>query len=118
MKSHKIIKFLCKEYDIDLTDFTKEESDEKIIYIFNEIFKRDFYNFKQRVRFVKYNNNNNNIHIYITKIKVSDVFRHAIIQEEKKVYIKDKNIKIPYDEVIDKINRSVKLKKIKKKINI
>ena len=63
-----------------------------------------------------YKNDIEFVYVFITNLKISNIFKNPL--DEKYVYNNSKELKINYYELISKIDRRKKLKKIKEKINI
>jgi len=120
MKNNFIINYICEKYNIDISkykpinedgEYTNKDFDKK--FELDRTYLLDFNKFKQRIRFVKYDDKE--ITFFKTTIKISNIIQHQLEKDGKNVYIKDnEKIIIPIKDV----ERIFKLNKIKNKMKL
>ena len=111
MDNDYIVDYMCQKYNIDLSKYqptnehgviTDNDFDKR--YSLDRIYLFEFGNFKQRVRFVKYNDQS--ITLFKITVKISNIIHNELEKNGKKVYIRDIHTTTP----LLIINRLLKLK--------
>lgn len=118
MDNDYIVKYICKLHNIDLSKYEPINEDGEITNkSFDKRFSLDrtyqfiFNNYKRRIRFVKYDSTEY-ITMFKTTLRISRLLKHKF-DKGMRVYTKDTEIDIH----LDIIKRSIKLNKIKNKMD-
>lgn len=115
MQVNDILSYLNDEYNLGIKKYEEfDESSDNSSYDFNKIYQWEMFNFKKRLRIVKYKNSDSVI-VFKGYMKISNILYNEFTKG-RQVYTKDKEFKIPYKELLQNINRINKLKKIASKI--